>query len=371
VLVRGIDAEGSPSELHVIVDANSLQLLDKYDDYMTSTAAGTAKTLFSGTVGITTDSQTGGFALRDPSRGNNYTTNMKNRQAGKGTIFTDADNTWGNFSNTDAATAGTDAHYGLALTWDFYKTMFGRNGIDGTGKTTYSKVHYGRNYANAGWSDGCFCMTYGDGDKRTIGPLVSIDIAGHEMSHGVTSRTAGLIYSGESGGLNEGTSDIFGSMVEYSSNNTTSPPNYLMGERIYLANAGVVNPTKALRYMFKPSLDGRSPDCYSSSVGSLDVHYSSGIANHFFYLLAEGAVAPTGFALTPAQLVCNADVTLTGVGRDAASRIWYRALTVYMTSSTKYAGARSATLSAAADLFGTGSAQYNKVAAAWAAVNVN
>jgi Zn-dependent metalloprotease len=134
--------------------------------------------------------------------------------------------------------------------------------------------------------------------------------------------------------------------------------------------------------MFKPSLDGASPDCYSSTLGNLDVHYSSGVANHFFYLLAEGAVVPAGFGagsqfetdagitLTPASLVCNGNTAITGIGREAASKIWYRALTVYMTSNTNYAGARAATLSAAADLYGAGSTQANAVAAAWSAVKV-
>ncbi len=116
--------------------------------------------------------------------------------------------------------------------------------------------------------------------------------------------------------------------------------------------------------MYNPALDGKSANCWSSTVGSLDVHYSSGVANHFFYLLAEGSNA------SPASPTCNGS-TITGIGRAAAEKIWYRALTVYMTSSTNYAAARTATLKAATDLYGTGSTQYTTVAAAWSAVNVN
>ena len=370
VVVAGM-REGAPSSLHMIVDAHSLQLLDKYDDVMTAASNGTADTLLSGAVPIVTDSGATNFTLRDPTRSGNSTVTMKNRTRGAGASLTDADNVWGNFTTGDAVTVAGDAHYGMQLTWDFYKNTFGRNGIDDLGTKTTSRVHYSRNYVNAFWSDSCFCMTYGDGDGVTYLPLVAIDVAGHEMTHGVTSRTAGLIYSGESGGLNEATSDIMGTMVEYAANNPKNPPNYLIGERIYKANNGIPNPTTALRYMFKPSLDGPSPDCYSGSIGGLDVHYSSGVANHFFYLLAEGAVVPAGFNLTPAQLVCSGSSAITGIGRDAASKIWYRALTVYMTSGTNYAAARAATLSAAADLYGTGSTNYNKVAAAWSAVSVN
>ncbi len=371
VTIEGFSAEGTPSVLHVIVDAHTLQMLDRYDEVHTSAATGTANTLTAGTVSITTDSGSGTFTMRDPNRGNNYTTNMSGRRFGKGTTYTDADNAWGNGSSSDPASTGSEAHYGMEMTWDYYKTVHGRNGIDGSGKTTYSRTHYGRNYVNAFWSDSCFCMTYGDGDGTTYLPLVVLDVAGHEMSHGVTANTAKLQYSGESGGLNEGTSDIFGAMVEFYANNPKEKPNYLVGERIYKSNAGQDNPTKALRFMFKPSLDGRSPDCWSSSVGNLDVHYSSGIANHFFYLLAEGPVVPAGFNLTPSQLVCNGNTSITGMGRDAAQKIWYRALSTYMTSNTNYAGARTATLKAAADLFGNGSTQYNAVAAAWTAVSVN
>ena len=156
--------------------------------------------------------------------------------------------------------------------------------------------------------------------------------------------------------------------MEFSANNASDPGDYLVGEKLYKSNP---TGTKALRYMFKPSIDGASKDCYYSGIGSIDVHYSSGVANHFFYLLAEGAVVPAGFTQTPNDLVCNGNTALTAIGKDAAGSIWYRALTVYMTSSTNYAAARQATLNAATDLYGNGSAQYNAVAAAWSAVNVN
>ena len=249
------------------------------------------------------------------------------------------------------------------MTWDYYKTKHGRSGIANDGKGAYNKVHYGRSYVNAFWSDTCFCMTYGDGDGSSMYPLDSLDVAGHEMSHGVTSRTAKLVYSGESGGLNEATSDIFGSLVEWFANNPNDTPDYLIGEELYINGGG----TKAMRYMHNPSLDGASVNCWSSTVGSKDVHYSSGVGNHFFYLLAEGSNPGAGLPQSP---TCNGS-SVTGIGRDAAGAIWYKALTQYMTSSTNYAGARAATLSAASALYGAGSAQYNAVAAAWSAVNVN
>jgi Zn-dependent metalloprotease len=388
VTFSGIKADQTPTDMHYFVDARSGRILGQWDTIQTvvpgpdgkTTCAGavpsvgTGRSLTEGNVQVNTVRCGTRYQMMDATRGNGYTTNMAMRTWGLGSIFVDTDNTWGNNALTDAATVAADAHYGVSRTWDYYKNVHGRNGIANDGNGALSRVHYGRRYSNAFWSDGCFCMTFGDGDNGvTINPLIALDVAGHEMSHGVTSRTAGLVYSGESGGLNEASSDIFGTMVEFYANNPSDPADYLIGEKVYARNP---TGTLALRYMFKPSLDGASPDCYSSGLGNLDVHYSSGVANHFYYLLAQGAVVPAGFGagttanLTPASLVCNGNTAIKGIGRTAAQRIWYRALTVHMTSNTNYAGARAATLSAATDLYGASSAQFNAVAAAWNAVSV-
>ena len=388
VVFKGVKADQTETEMHYFVDARSGRVLDQWDTVQTArpgpgggactgatAAVGTGKSLTAGTVVLNTTKCGSSYQLVDPTRGGGATHNMAMKTAGMGAVFTGTTNVWGNFLVSNSQTAAADAHYGVATTWDYFKNMHGRNGIANDGQGAISRVHYGRNYANASWSDGCFCMTFGDGDNgATILPLVALDIAGHEMSHGVTSRSAGLIYSGESGGLNEATSDIFGTMVEYYASNASDPGDYVVGEELFPNNAAM---NQAIRWMFKPSLDGSSPDCYASSLGGLDVHYSSGVANHFYYLLAEGAVVPAGFGagtaanLTPASLVCNGNTAIAGIGREAAGKIWYRALTVYMTSSTNYAAARVATVNAASDLYGAASAQTNAVKAAWSAVSVN
>src|SRR3546814_14080784 len=109
-------------------------------------------------------------------------------------------------------------------------------------------------------------MTFGDGDGRSVYPLVAIDVAGHEMTHGVTSRSADLIYSGESGGLNEAISDIFGTMVEYYSTNASDRPDYLIAEQIFMNNAAG---TKPIRYIFTPTLAGSSHERSTSPLGPL------------------------------------------------------------------------------------------------------
>jgi Zn-dependent metalloprotease len=175
------------------------------------------------------------------------------------------------------------------------------------------------------------------------------------------AKTANLTYSGESGGLNEANSDIFGTSVEFYANNPNDPGDYLIGEEITLRKLATGDPGtgKYLRSMSNPKYDGRSPDFYTSSLGTLDVHYSSGVANNFFYLLSEGGTNSTS------------GISVTGITRAKAERIWYRALTVYMTSGTNYASARVATLNAASDLYGATSAERNAVAATWTACGVN
>ncbi|MFJ1608208.1 M4 family metallopeptidase [Streptomyces sp. NPDC088253] len=363
-VIGGLQDDGTPNELHVITDAATGKKLYEYQGIET----GTGKTLYSGTVSLNTTLSGSTYQLTDGTRGGHKTYNKSHTTTSSaGTLFTDADDTWGTgaaSSSTTDQTAAADAAYGAQETWDFYKNTFGRSGIKNNGVGAYSRVHYGNAYVNAFWDDSCFCMTYGDGSGNTH-PLTSLDVAGHEMSHGVTANTAGLNYSGESGGLNEATSDIFGTGVEFYAGNSSDVGDYLIGEKININGDGT-----PLRYMDKPSKDGGSADYWSSSVGNLDVHYSSGVANHFFYLLSEGSGAKTINGVSYNSPTYNG-TAVTGIGRDKALQIWYKALTTYFTSTTNYKSARTGTLSAASALYGSTSTEYKAVAAAWTAVNVS
>ncbi|EST33300.1 M4 family metallopeptidase [Streptomyces roseochromogenus] len=364
-IVGGLQDDGTPNQLHVITDAATGKKLFQYQGI--ENATGTGKTLYSGTVSLSTTQSGSSYNLTDATRGGHKTYNLARKTSGKGTLVSNSTNVFGTGTASTSSsdqTAAADAAYGAQETWDFYKNTFGRSGIKNDGVGAYSRVHYGSNYVNAFWDDSCFCMTYGDGSANKD-PLTSLDVAGHEMSHGVTANTAGLDYSGESGGLNEATSDIMGTGVEFYANNASDPGDYLIGEKININGDGT-----PLRYMDKPSKDGNSADSWSSSVGNLDVHYSSGVANHFFYLLSEGSGAKTINGVSYDSPTSDGS-KVTGIGRDKALQIWYRALTTYFTSTTDYADARSGTLKAAADLYGSGSTEYNTVAAAWSAVNVS
>jgi hypothetical protein len=248
-----------------------------------------------------------------------------------------------------------------------YKNVLSRNGIDGAGKATYLRVHYSTGYDNAFWSDACFCMTFGDGSSFQV--LTSLDVTGHELSHGVTANNGhgGLVYSGESGGLNESNSDVMGEMAEFygygggfAAHSTTVPSSggdWTIGEQLR---------TPPLRYMYKPSKDGSSPDAWSSSIGNLDVHYSSGPGNREFYFLSQGASNNSTSDFYSPYLPGG----MTGIGNDHAARIHYRALTVYYVSTTNYAAARTAHINAATDLYGSASAENCAVQGSFAAINV-
>jgi zinc metalloprotease ZmpA len=348
----------------VFVDAISGNVAWKFASLETTNVTGTGYSMYSGPVPLILDATRTVYDLLDVTRGSSQTRDLQSRRRGDGEIVSSPQTSLGDGSpnNTDPDTAGVDGQYAMEKTWDYFQTMFGRNGIDGTGRAAVSYVHYGRTYENAYWNDGCFCMTYGDGGD-TFYPLVTLDIGGHEIAHGILSAEANLTYDGESGGLNEANSDIFGTMVEFYANNPVSPPNYWIGERALRKNytGGVYTRRFALRYMDDPEKDGRSPACWDKGLRSVDVHYSSGPANHLFYLLSSDG---------PITGKCNS-LQVPGIGREKAARIWYHAMVNFMTSSTDYAGARVACLLAAAAIYGNGSTEYNAVAAAFSAINVN
>jgi Zn-dependent metalloprotease len=354
VVTTGVKPDQTPSVLHSFIDAKTGALLDQDDEIKT----GTGNSMYSGTVSIGTS---GSYTMSDPSRGGNYTTDLNGATSGNGTTFTDPDDTWGNGTTSSRQTAGVDAHYGAQLTWDYYKNAHGRNGIFNNGQGARSRVHYGNAYVNAFW-DGTQ-MTYGDGASNTH-PLTSIDVAGHEMSHGVNEATANLDYSGDAGGLNEANSDIFGTMVEFSANNPSDPGDYLIGEKININGNGT-----PLRYMDKPSKDGRSVDCWSTSTGGLDPHYSSGPLNHWFYLASEGTGSKVIGGVTHSSTACNG-ATIVGVGRDVAAKVWYRTLTTKLSSGSTYKDAREGAINSAKELYGADSAQCKGIEAAFSGISV-
>jgi Zn-dependent metalloprotease len=342
--------------------------------------AGTGHSLYAGDVTLATSRTRGEYVLKDPTRGGGWTVDAQNADdwdlsglpAWGGTpevLVSSPTNEWGDGTARNPQSAAVDAQYGQSMVWDYYHDVFGRSGVADDGVGVRSRVHFGQSLVNAFWSEDCHCVTYGDGDGQTIGPLVALDIVGHETTHGITAQTARLASDGESGGLNESTSDIFGTMVEFHANNPAVPAQYLIGSPVFLSPRAGRGMPKAIRYMDRPSRDGQSPDCWDPQVGELDPHLAAGIGNHFFYLLSEGSGRKRLNGIAYDSPTCD-QAKLTGIGRDAAAAIWYRALTHYFTSATDYPAARTAVLAAATDLYGAGSAEANAVEATWDAVGV-
>lgn len=271
---------------------------------------------------------------------------------------------------TGTQTCGGDvavqaAHDNASATYDYYNVKFGRDSLNNAGLTLTSTAHYSSNYNNAFWNSSQ--MVYGDGDGSTFIALSrSLDVVAHELTHGVTEYTSGLVYNREPGALNEALSDIFGAATEAWVDGGVSADTWKLGEDIY--TPGVSG--DALRFMDNPTADGYSADYYPERLypscspnqnnDYCGVHGNSGIANLAFKLLVTGGTHPRN----------KTTVNVPGIGMSKAEQIFYRAQVNYLTSSTTFEGARNATAQAATDLYGSSSAEVNAVHQAWCAVGV-
>jgi vibriolysin len=243
--------------------------------------------------------------------------------------------------------AADDAHDLTGAVYDYYLAEFGRDSWDGRGAAMISSVHYDNNLDNAYWNGSQ--MLYGDGGTYLQRFASSHDVVAHELTHAVTQTTAGLIYYVEAGALNEATSDILSTAAgAWAQGYAVDANTWKVGEDIVKPALG----RDALRYMDDPTKDGVSRATYATRyVGGADnggVHLNSGIANRWFYLVSTSGTLRI----------------------DEAADIWYRALTLYMTSTTMFFQARDATVQAATDLYGASSPKVAAVKTAWDAVGV-
>lgn len=322
-------------------------------------ATGQAATRYSGTQSIeTTMVNATKYTLNDVTRGNGVRTyNLKKGSTlSAGVDFEDNDNNWtaAEHNNANFDNAALDAHLGVMKTYDYFFSSFGRSSYDGNGTLLRSYVHYGNAYENAGWTGSE--MIYGDGATR-FSPLTSFDVTAHELGHGVCSSSAALIYSRESGALNEGFSDIWGAAAEYKYAPTKQT--WLIGEDItkitpmYLRSMS--NPKSGLSPQpdtyrgvnWKPATVEEG--CVTPSQSGNDycgVHYNSGVLNHWFYILSVGKTGTNDI---------GSNYSVTGISIEKAAKIAYRLETNYMTPSSNYKNARDFGIQAAKDLYGVGS----------------
>ncbi|MBP7357618.1 MAG: M4 family metallopeptidase [Cloacibacterium sp.] len=351
------------SRQEVYVDAKTGKVLGTNALILETNAPGTAVTAYSGNQAIVADQVSAtSYRLRETGRNGGTAIETYNLKQGttysRAVDFTDTDNTWNNV-NTAKDQYATDAHWGAEKTVDYLKAKFNRNSIDNNHFAIKSYVHYSRNYFNAFW-DGSR-MTYGDGSSTNGNkPLTALDVCAHEIGHGMTSKTANLVYQKESGALNEAFSDILGNSVEFWARPTKA--SWKLGEDFSYVIRDMANPNA---YGDPDTYGGTywvNPNCTPSSTNDYcGVHTNSGVLNFWYYLLVNGGSGTNdkGFAYN-----------VTGIGLDKAAQIAYRTLTTYLTSTSTYANARTYSLQAAADLYGAGSAEVTQTTNAWNAVGV-
>lgn len=373
---------GAPETRHddFLIDAHTGAILKTWSSLLTVQKGKAVTTLgnsqYSGEVALGSLAMPCGYILSDPTRSNLSTRDLGGWTFGKGTLYVNPTPYWGDGQNYQATrgsksengqTAAVDAHYGLQTAWDFYKNILGRNGIDGQGRTAYNLVHYATGYDNAFWSNQCFCMTYGDGSA--FNTLTAMDVVGHEISHGLCHATADLGYMGETGGLNESNSDIFGTMINFYAKGALGEGNTIpeRGGRWSIGHdLQTATFPRPLRYMKKPSMDGFSPDAWSPTLDQMDPHYSSGPMNRAFYFLSQGASARRGADTFSAYLPGG----MTGIGNDKALRIWWRTLATHLTPASRYVDARNGAVLSAQELYGKASPEVTAVRKAFKAINV-
>jgi Zn-dependent metalloprotease len=259
--------------------------------------------------------------------------------------------------------AVNEAYDGAGATYDMYSEIYSRNSIDNNGMPIDSTVHYQKGYDNAFW-DGQQ-MVYGDGDEdlpvdqRLFNRFTSsLDVIGHELTHGVTQFEANLTYSFQPGALNESMSDVFGSLVKQRLlGHTASQADWIIGQGLFTSNVnGVgIRSMKAPGTAYDDPTLGKDPQPahMSNYVNTIEdnggVHINSGIPNHAFYVVS---------------------IEMGGNAWEKAGLIWYKTLTDKLTQNSKFQDAANLTFQTAGELFGTGSLEQNAVQKGWAEVGI-
>ena len=256
--------------------------------------------------------------------------------------------------------AVNEAYDGLGSTYELYSRVYDRDSLDGLGLPLEATVHYKKQYDNAFWNG--TQMVFGDGDGDLFNRFtISVDIIGHELTHGVTQYESNLVYLGQSGALNESLSDVFGSLVKQYPSTTATAADWLIGEGLF---TNKVKPAgAALRSLKDPGsayddpVLGKDPqpghmvDYVRGPADNFGVHTNSGIPNHAFYLAAT---------------------KIGGFAWEKAGLIWYEAMTSpSLSSRARFRDFAALTVEVAGDLYGANSAEENAVWEAWSEVGLH
>lgn len=361
-----IYATNPQSSQTIYVDANTgkviLTIDLSSDANFTGQSVGKGKSRYSGEVEFNTKQYADGYRLEGLQGKYNvpmYTWNMNHADNASDEVITefiDDDNIWNELHNKDHDEVAMDIHWGMQKTIEYYGEKFNRNSIDDKGMTIIGLAHLGTNVENASWTGGW--AQFGDG----IGsPYVGLGITAHELTHGVTRFTAGLIYQGESGAMNESFSDIFGVSVEFYVGKNKKEDIWMMGNELYTHGS--------MRSMSNPKAQNQ-PDTYggvnwvnpaNTTYDNGGVHFNSGITNYWFYLLSEGGQGVNDL---------NNSYDVKAIGLAKAEKIAYITLTEYLSPSSNFSDMRQATLMVVEDLYGIGSDEYKQVSNAWYAIGI-
>ncbi len=343
-----------------VIDAQTGDILDKYNH--TCTVVGPIKASGKDLNGVTRSVQTyqqsnNAFYMIDASRPMFNATASKMPGDPVGALWTvDARNVKGDnptvyqvtsTNNTDWNATAISAHYNAGIAYDYYRNTFNRNALNGNGATIVSLINVvdddGKGLDNAYWNGQI--MAYGNG--KLLKPLAgALDVAGHEMTHGVIQNTANLQYKSQSGAINESFADVFGAMIDRD--------DWTVGEDIATPS---VLPSGALRSFSNPNQGGKSKDPNGYQPATMaqyetttddngGVHTNSGITNFAFYKFA------------------------TVVGKDKAEKVYYRALTTYLVRTSQFLDLRLAIIKSAGDLYGATGAEVTAAKNAFDAVGI-
>jgi Zn-dependent metalloprotease len=361
-----IYATNPQSSQTIYVDANTGKTILTIDLNRDSSFAGQnigkGKSRYSGEVEFNTKQYAEGYKL-ESTQGKYkvpmYTLNMNHAEHASDEVITefiDQDNIWNELHNKNNDEVAIDIHWGMQKTIDYYAEKFNRNSVDNKGMEIIGLAHLGTNVENASWTGGW--AQFGDGNNT---PYVGLGITAHELTHAVTQFSAGLIYRGESGAMNESFSDIFGVSVEFYVGKDKKEDIWMLGNELYTHGS--------MRSMSNPKAQGQ-PDTYGGvnwvnplavTYDNGGVHFNSGITNYWFYLLSEGGQGVNDL---------NNSYDVKAIGLAKAEKIAYITLTEYLSPSSNFSDMRQASLMVVEDLYGLDSEEYKQVTNAWYAIGV-
>jgi bacillolysin len=350
---RVVLERGAAKSMTGFIDARSGEVLNHYSNVKSDALTiGTGVGVHGEKLKLSTNFENGKYWLMDKALNRPVRQYTFYKQAN--VVLTDTDNVW------DQDTASFDVHAYMGLTYNYYYQVFNRHGMDNKNLAIKAIVHYPDGKDNAFWNSYYKTMFFLDPGSQGFVTAAALDVIAHEFTHGVTDYTSRLVYQFQSGALNEAFSDIMGTAVEFhwqAAGTGFCLADYYIGEDIF-TNYGY-----ALRNLVNPNLNG--DPCHLTQIKNLPnteagdwggVHANCTIYGHAYYLLANGGTNPVS------------KLSVTGIGVEKATNIFYSAFTAYLTPTSQFINAANALLKSASVLYGSASNEYQQTVKAMQAI---